>query len=303
VRHSSKKPAIDLAAAVLAANSSDSHKELTLSEVVRAYSVSHCDESDLRLRKWLPAFGDQSAWAITSDALEAAALALREHGYAPASVNRDLSSLGSVYKWAKSKRLTPRGFRSPTLSIRRFEEPIRRVHIDPADLDRLRDASRAYSDPRFGAFVALLIDTGARKSEILERRWAEVDLDRREILAPTTKNGTPRILFFSVETEKLLTRLYPKRPATSMLFEGQVLGQPVDYRRAWSIVTREAKLNGLHMHDVRHAAAANLLKAGVTLGVAAQVLGHDPAVLARRYGHLETAALRDAQEQAWRQSR
>jgi site-specific recombinase XerD len=37
------------------------------------------------------------------------------------------------------------------------------------------------------------------------------------------------------------------------------------------------------MHDVRHAAAANLLRAGVTLDVAAQVLGHDPAVLARRY--------------------
>ena len=57
----------------------------------------------------------------------------------------------------------------------------------------------------------------------------------------------------------------------------------------------------LHMHDIRHAAAANLLRAGVTLGVAAQVLGHDPAVLARRYGHLETAALRAAQEQAWKQ--
>ena len=46
--------------------------------------------------------------------------------------------------------------------------------------------------------------------------------------------------------------------------------------------------------------AANVLRAGVTLGVAAQVLGHDPAVLARRYGHLETEVLRKAQEQAWK---
>jgi site-specific recombinase XerD len=48
----------------------------------------------------------------------------------------------------------------------------------------------------------------------------------------------------------------------------------------------------LYMHDVRHAAAAGLLRAGVTLAVAAQVLGHSPPVLARRYGHLEADTLR-----------
>jgi site-specific recombinase XerD len=75
----------------------------------------------------------------------------------------------------------------------------------------------------------------------------------------------------------------------------------VDYRASWRNLVAEIGRKDLHMHDIRHAAAANLLRAGVTLGVAAQVLGHDPAVLARRYGHLETAALRAAQEQAWKQ--
>ena len=65
-------------------------------------------------------------------------------------------------------------------------------------------------------------------------------------------------------------------------------------------VTKEIGLPDLHMHDLRHAAAADLLRSGVTLGVAAQVLGHSPQVLARRYGHLETATLRQAQEQRWR---
>lgn len=219
-----------------------------------------------------------------------------EHGYAPATANRDLSTLGSCYRWAKERRLPPRGFKSPTIGVRRFDEGIRRVHVDHEQMQALRSRSIACKDRKFGVFVALLMDTGGRKSELLERQWSEVDLDKREILAPTTKNGTPRVLFFSVETAALIRRVYPEsqRRGGLMLFEGRVPGQSISYRRMWNVTTAEVGLPDFHMHDVRHAAAASLLRAGVTLAVAAQVLGHDPAVLARRYGHLETGALRQA---------
>jgi integrase len=184
--------------------------------------------------------------------------------------------------------------------VSRFEEPIRRIHIEASDLEKLRTRDLAFPDRRFGIFVALLIETGARKSELLERRWKDVDLADRQILAPTTKNGTPRVLFFSEQTEALLRRACPKLDAEDLIFEGRVPGQPISFRRAWTILTAEVGLPNLHMHDIRHAAAANLLRAGVTLAVAAQVLGHDPAVLARRYGHLETGTLRRAQEASWR---
>ena len=97
----------------------------------------------------------------------------------PATANRDLSSLGSCYRWAKERRLTPRGFKSPTVGVRRFDEGIRRVHIDPEQLQALRVRSIACKDRRFGVFVSLLIDTGARKRARLERCWSEVDLQKR----------------------------------------------------------------------------------------------------------------------------
>lgn len=294
---------IDLLAAVQAASADHQATELTLAELVRAFSVQKLDGTDQRLRKWMAAFGQQSAWSLTPELLETAARALLAHGYAPASVNRDLSSLGSVYRWAKERRLSARGFKSPTLGVPRFEEPIRRIHLESSDLERLRTSSLAFPDRRFGVFVALLLETGARKSELLQRRWVEVDLAQRQMLAPTTKNGTPRILFFSDETAALMQRVYSRRHAGALLFEGRVPNQPISYRASWKLLTSGLGLDDLHMHDVRHAAAANLLRAGVTLAIAAQVLGHDPAVLARRYGHLETASLRQAQEEAWRNSR
>jgi integrase len=238
---------------------------------------------------------------MTPERIEVAAQAMLEHGYAPATINRDISSMGSCYRWAREKRLSPRGFRSPTLSVRRYEEAIRRVHVEPHELEAVRQRALAFKDRRFGAFVSLLIDSGARKGELLDRNWSEVDLDRCEILAPTTKNGTPRVLHFRPQTRDLLLRVYPvsHRKPEALVFEGRVPGQSVDFRSAWRICTADAGLPELHMHDVRHAAAARLLRSGVTLAVAAQVLGHDPAVLARRYGHLETATLRKAQETAW----
>jgi integrase len=294
----SKKTSINLADAVNSAPQ-ESGSNLTFAELSRAYCLAICDGSDLRLRKWVSAYGETQAWAFSSEQIEMASQAMIDHGYCPSTVNRDIGTIGSVYKWAKSKHLSPRGFRSPSIGVRRFEEKIRRVHVEREQIEQLRDRAIAVPDARFACFVSLLIDTGARKSEHLERIWSDVDLEKQEILAPTTKNGSPRVLFFSEKTAQLLKRAYPRRSPSALLFEGRVPGQPINFRRIWGVITKEVGLSDLHMHDVRHAAAASLLRAGVTLGVAAQVLGHDPALLARRYGHLETASLKRAQEQAW----
>ena len=295
------RKSIDLATAITAVAAQPA-QELTLAELVLAYCAVRCDGIADRLKKWIEAFGHASAWAISSETLATAADAMLEHGYSPASVNRDLSALGSVYRWAAGKRLSPRGFKSPTLGIRRYPEAIRRVEITAPELEAVRSRALAFPDRRFGVFVSLLIDTGARKSELLERHWSDVDLEKREILAPVTKNGTPRLLFFSDKTADLMERVFPRRNPDKLMFEGRVPGMPITFRKAWKTLTREVGRPDLHMHDLRHAAAANLLKAGVTLGVAAQVLGHDPAVLARRYGHLESGVLRQAQEAAWKQA-
>jgi integrase len=289
---------IDLSAAVRAANEQPC-VELTLSELIAGFNASSQSDYDLRLRKWINAFGQTSAWAITSEQLDAAAQALLAHGYKPSTVNRDLSALGTCYRWAKQHRLSPRGFRSPTLGVQRQSEDIRRVEINADQLKALRSRAQTMRDRRFGVFVALLIDTGARKSELLLRRWSDIDLQSCTITCDTTKTGVPRVLHFRPDIADSIQRIWRSRPSEALLFEGRVPGAPIDYRAAWTTICQDIGRPDLHMHDLRHAAAADLLRSGVTLGVAAQVLGHSPQVLARRYGHLETGALRAAQMQRW----
>jgi site-specific recombinase XerD len=116
---SPSRKSFDLASAIQAV-ADEPAAQLTLSELVRAYASVRADGTDLRLKKWIRAFGNRMAWSITSEELELAAQAMREHGYSPATANRDLSALGSVYRWAKERRISPRGFKSPTVGVRRL---------------------------------------------------------------------------------------------------------------------------------------------------------------------------------------
>lgn len=289
---------LDLKAAI-AASHHQPGKALTFAELCDAFTAVHMDESDFHLRKWRDALGDIDAWSVTTEQLDAAAQAMHAAGYAGSSVNRNLSQLGTVYKWAKQQRLTPRGFRSPTLSCGRFTTKIRRVELPREDLDRLLVRSLATRNRAFGVFVHLLVDTGCRKSEILQRYWREVDLDAGTISCPTTKTGKPRMLHFRPATRDLMLRVFKSMPPDRLIFEGRIAGHQIDFDKPWQTVTRQLGLEWLRIHDLRHVAAADLLRSGVSLAIAAQVLGHSPQVLAERYGHLADADLRAAQEQRW----
>ncbi|MBK7813859.1 MAG: site-specific integrase [Rhodocyclaceae bacterium] len=275
--------------------------ELTFAELVKAYCAVQFDGADLRMRKWIEAFGLESAWKLTTAQISTAAEAMLEHGYRASTVNRDTSTIGTLYKWALRKRLAPTGFVSPTLGLQRYEEPIRRVEIKDTEITALLDGAKAFSDRRFAVLVRLLVETGARKSEILERRWRDIDLVARSITCATTKTGRPRALFFSPASAELMARVWPRRWDEGLLFESNIVaGRIINYRRQWQDLTRRIGRPDLNLHDLRHYRAAELLKAGNTIAVAAQVLGHSSLILQRRYGHLETATLRAATEASWR---
>lgn len=294
------RPTVDLTAAVRAV--AEYHAQaLTLEELIQAFDAQNCAADSLRLRKWILALGKLSAWEISTEQLTAGAQAMIEAGYKPSAPNRDLSALGTIYRWAISRRICPRGFRSPTIGVQRFNEEPRRVYVSDEESAALRRLSLAYTDRRFGVFVNLLLDCGARKSELYERRWSDVDLQRREILLATSKNGTPRTLHFSLATHALMMRAYPHRGDDQLLFEGRVHNQPIDYRVAWRKLTQQIGRPDLRQHDTRHMVAAGMLRNGVSLPVAAQAIGNSPAVLAARYGHLEVQTLRKAVQAQWTQ--
>jgi integrase len=281
-------------------------QDLTFAELCNAYiATGRFRNGDLQLRKWIDAFGDRPAWGgISTDELDLAGQAMLKANYKPATVNRNISQIGMVYRWAKRQRMTPKGFRSPTLDAIRYEEPCRPVEIADSDVRRLIDLSMVARDRRFTALLRLLVDSGARQGEVLYARWKDVDLTQRTILAGKTKTGVPRVLYFTEETARHIQRIWPERirQPERMLFESRrAPGAVVSYKKAWERIRASAGVT-FTMRDLRHYRARKLLEAGASLAVAAQCLGHSSLILHRRYGHLETKALASAVADSWRTS-
>jgi integrase len=269
---------------------------MTFAELVEAYCAVHLNAADLVMRKWLGMIGHISAWDVGSDHLEAGVAAMQAAGYANSTINRNVSQIGSIYRWAKLKRMSPKGHHSPALGVPDLPEAQRRVEISDDDMRRLLAGALAFSNRAFGCFVHLVRDTGCRRSEILERCWKDFDLDACRVTLPpgTTKTGKGRTVFFSEATRDLLLRVFPHREPGIMPFQGRIPGVAIDFRRQWGELTKAIGRTDLHVHDLRHHRAAELLKSGQTAPVVAQILGHGVQVLEQRYGHLPDAHLEQA---------
>ncbi len=301
VSHTRGQKRIDLRAALEASPNPQENHSLTFGELARAYLATHYNGADMQMRKWLDLMGDRSAWSITAEELARAGVAMLENGYSPSTVNRNLSQIGSIYRWAKRKMLTPIGFISPTLSQHRYPEPIRRVNLSDAEIKRLLDGASAFKDRRFAVLIRILIETGARRGAVCERRWSDVDLDGCCIEVLETKTGKPRMLFFSQETAALMRRVWPIRESAALLFGStRAPGAIVTFKKSWDKLTQAIGRPDLRLHDLRHYRAKLLIESGATVAVAAQALGHSSLILHRRYGHLESGAISNAVRASWR---
>ena len=287
--------------------------QMTLNELIAAWHAWRAAQDDTRaeaaqadhcrLRKWQDAFGHRVAWSITTDEVAACAQGMLQHGYAMGSINRDVGTLGMAYKWVIQARRAPAGFVSPTINAGRFKEEKRIVEVAPEVLDRLRAISLTFTNKAFPVFIHLLIDSGARKTELLERTWAAVDMQTRRIrlTAADTKTRTARTLFFSPATAALIDRMAPERSRhpSALLFRGRVPTEPIDFRSSWRALTEQAGCPDLHLHDLRHNRARELLVTGVPIAQAAQIMGHSVKVLEDRYGHLAVTDKQRAAELTW----
>jgi integrase len=296
---------------------SEAFIDVTLTELVSAHSIARpLLALHFRLKKWcdlVNGFGAECAWSISSERLQSAAQALIDYGYACSSVNRDIGAIGQVYRWAiVNRRMAPKGFISPTISMRRYEEKVRYVSSNEQDFISLRLAAKMCKDRLFTLFVWMLADSGARKSELLERTWNDLDISNAKMIVPMTKNGDSRTLFFSPATMSLAKQMRPSfSQATNLsnsklhihrlIFAGKNGITPINYRKKWTSLTSMLCRPELRMHDVRHWVAASLLRSGVGVGVASQIMGHrDQTMLLRRYGHLDACSLQSAQEVRWK---
>ena len=135
-------------------------------------------------------------------------------------------------------------------------------------------------------FLIMLLDTGARYSELSKLTWQQIDLTQKTIALWRPKVKNESILFMSDRLYEILTKRYNKK-TSKFVFENSTGGArnyiPSTLRRTFS----RAGLPDCTAHTLRHTHATRLIQNGLNLYEVKEMLCHADIKTTMRYAHIE----------------
>ena len=244
----------------------------------------------------LPAFGKMKVAAVSHADIDG--FHHRLSARAPTHANRTLAVLSRMFNLAI--RWGWRGD-NPCKGVERNQEHKRTKYLSNAEIARLSGALAKLRDQNAANAVRLLLLTGARQGELLAAKWADIDLNAGTWAKPgaTTKQRTDHRIPLSAAACQLLAEMRQQaNDEVEWVFPARGGGHRPHVNEAWIRARKAAKLDGIHLHDLRHAYASILASAGLSLPVIGALLGHATPVTTHRYAHLFDDPLRVATERA-----
>jgi integrase len=177
--------------------------------------------------------------------------------------------------------------------------PVRKLQrfLSEAELGKLADALNreieAEGNPFPIAAIRLLALLGARRSEIIQLRWRNVDIDRMLLLLDDSKTRE-KVIHLSPPAIDILTNI-PRVSGNEFVIAGGKVGRPyVGLDKVWGRIRLSAGLPDIRLHDLRHTYASIGAGASFGLPIIGKLLGHTQAQTTARYSHLAADPLRKA---------
>lgn len=154
--------------------------------------------------------------------------------------------------------------------------------------DALFEACAALSYPTLHAIIAVALETGMRRSEIMGLTWEDIDLEKRCVSLHKTKNGESRQVPLTRKAVTIIQKQSLERGKVFSMSLEQLRGQ---FRKAREYARGNWQEYGanpfddLRFHDLRHEAISRLSDAGLNVIELACISGHKTLGMLRRYTH------------------
>lgn len=262
---------------------------------VKGYKKSWNSDVSYLNNQILPVLGKKHLDEITKKDIIDFHHGLKAKGYKPGTCNRSLILLRYAFNLAIRWEIP--GIKSnPTKDVPLFDDFAgkRDRFLSQEETQRLFGAVQQSDNPMLQFIVPMLILTGARKREVLDAKWEDFDLDRRQWRIPVTKTGRPRYVPLSIGVLTLLANV-PHDEHCHWVFANPKTKKPYDsIFNSWNTARKQAGLSEVRIHDLRHSFASFLVNAGRSLYEVQRILGHTQIKTTQRYAHLSQDTLLDA---------
>jgi integrase len=253
------------------------------------------DRDKRTMLKLLPFFGDRLLKDINSALVEAykqkrlAEPSYRKHQTKPATVNRELACLKTIFNKGKDGKTE----RNPVNGVKMLKENNERDRVlSQEEYARLLAYCPAYLRP----VVMLAYQTGTRRGEILKLTWGMVDLKKRGInLTPEVcKTNEGRFVPLKKEMVEVFKSMPQGLPGVAVFTRG---GKPITsstIRVGLDIGCKRAGIENFTFHDLRHTFNTNAFMAGVPIPIIMKITGHKSLTMFKRYTTITTEDLKAA---------
>ncbi|MBE0532380.1 MAG: site-specific integrase [Rhodospirillales bacterium] len=204
----------------------------------------------------------------------------RSHSVSGTTIRRELSILQHAFdiarrEWAIPLRTNPlKDVRKPSPNRART----RRLQSD--EFDRLIGACAECRNALIEPFIRFAVETAMRRGEITRLRWEDINLERRILHIPETKNGDPRTIPLTKAAVATLRSLQTRENELAFPISDNAL------KCAWRRVQKRSGATDLHFHDLRHEAVSRFFEMGLSVPEVALISGHRDFRMLARYTHL-----------------
>lgn len=255
---------------------------------IRGYSANtiHAYGKDLTsFVRWMKKHDARATWStITREDIDAYSVYMAESGMKPASSNRHLASISSLYGYFRRQGL-------PVDNPCRFASR-RKIGANIPNTIPVDELQQAYTHAEgcTKIMIGLLATTGVRISELLSLEWSDIDFYNCSIRIHG-KGMKQRIVPTTYESLRLLEDIKQHTHADGRLFH-------FDQRHArymiWAALKPFSQAHQLSPHAIRHTMATNMANHGTNVTTIAKVLGHSDIKTTQKYIDMTQADTRKA---------
>lgn len=281
----------------------------TIRDLAERYMTEHCQgrckASTMAAHQWLldkfilPRFGAHKVKELGAADIGRFHQSLRDTPY---NANRCLGLLRAMFNKAELWGEIP-AHANPAEPVKPFQERKRQRYLTPEEFKRLfasldeLEALKVIGTYQAAA-VRLLCLTGCRLNEILTLEWRSVDLVNKRLMLEhhkTDRHGI-KMIPLNAAALKLLEEL-PRQDGNPFVIGGRNDGTHlINLQKPWNRIRKDAGLDDVRIHDLRHSFASTAASAGVPLQIVGGLLGHSSQQTTARYAHLWLDPLARASE-------
>jgi site-specific recombinase XerD len=226
------------------------------------------------LKQFVAVVGDQPPSSVTFHDVDRFVTAQAERGYQPATINRRLAAIASLYAFLSDE---DPDLACPVLPHRHgLKEPQRLPR--PVPEHDLRKFFDVINDTRDKAMFTLMLRCGLRISEVAEVQLADLYLhESPPRLVASGKGSKERSAYLSPQVERTLRAYLDERPHVAcdfvfLSYQGDGMSTTAIHKRLMCYRDRAGVY--LTAHRLRHTFANDLVNADVPVTSIQKLLGH-----------------------------